>query len=353
MYFLTFPVANLVRVRDIARNVITSGHRRELTGTTLLDEIKAEMAESEISSPREARDVLRALAFKFGNLHSDHYRRIAARADVQFHRKLFAPLLLSELKSPKTWVIHCDASFTNKNAHADMGWFSLDEEGDDLTQAGIGLGGRLNMFEFVTEDGILWHPDGSTSFQSKFAPFALSDVVVGKSAGTIFPPNSVQTDDDIVRAVQRGIEAIKADPRSKSHIPILSIDAATVNKTMEPDAIFPSNVRLMLSVYIILYAIRYLLTILQMNLSDGGKNRRPMRGIHLLGLRSVLESRGLWRDGMSLSEARRLMWQQRDVMAQKTRIEKICNEAGIIVHYQSKAHPDFNATEVSPYHNYY
>lgn len=86
-----------------------------------------------------------------------------------------------------------------------------------------------------------------------------------------------------------------------------------------------------------------------MNLADGGKNRKPMKGIGLLGLRSVLKSRGLWHDGMTLAEAQQIMWAQSDVIAQKSRIEQLCNDSGILVIYQSKAHPDFNAVEVPFY----
>lgn len=127
---------------------------------TLLQAIKREIPNTEVASEQETRNLLRTLAFKFGHLHSDHYHRIANRADVRYHRGQYAPFLLSMLNSDRIWMIHGDASFANKDAHSSMGWFSLDEKDDDLIGAGTGVGGRLNMFEFLTKEGILWHPDG-------------------------------------------------------------------------------------------------------------------------------------------------------------------------------------------------
>jgi len=86
--------------------------------------------------------------------------------------------------------------------------------------------------------------------------------------------------------------------------------------------------------------------VFQMNLSDGGKNRSPMRGIGLLGLRSVLMNIGKWRDDMQLPEARAVLWQWPRVMEQMTRVEKLCYDNKIILLYQSKSHPPFNLTEV-------
>lgn len=83
-----------------------------------------------------------------------------------------------------------------------------------------------------------------------------------------------------------------------------------------------------------------------MNLSDGGKNRREMRDIGLLGCKSVLEKLGKWKEGMHLPEARHLLYQWDSVINQMTRIEALCYEHGIVLIYQSKAHPLFNPTEV-------
>lgn len=83
-----------------------------------------------------------------------------------------------------------------------------------------------------------------------------------------------------------------------------------------------------------------------MNLSDGGKNRIPMRVVGFRGCRSVLESRGRWRDGMTLAEAREDLWLWKEVTSQKTIIEGLCNDAGIVLLYEPKSHPIFNAAEV-------
>ncbi len=83
-----------------------------------------------------------------------------------------------------------------------------------------------------------------------------------------------------------------------------------------------------------------------MNLKDGGKNRLPMRVIGRKGCRRVLEDLGQWRDKMTVQEARDVLWQWEEVTKQMTRIEQLCYDNGIVLMYQSKAHPVFNPTEV-------
>lgn len=87
--------------------------------------------------------------------------------------------------------------------------------------------------------------------------------------------------------------------------------------------------------------------IFQMNLSDGGKNRRQMRGIGFQGLRSVLMNIDKWHNGMHLPEARAALWRWPPVTEQMTRLEKLCHDHKIILLYQSKSHPPFNLTEVN------
>lgn len=89
-----------------------------------------------------------------------------------------------------------------------------------------------------------------------------------------------------------------------------------------------------------------MMTVMQMNLSDGGKNRKPAHSIGLSGCRSVLEKLGRWRDGMQLKECRLILWQWSEVLAQMSRLEQLCHNNGIILVYESKAHPGFNPTEV-------
>lgn len=67
---------------------------------------------------------------------------------------------------------------------------------------------------------------------------------LGRSAGKLFAHNTTQDADAIIEAFGRGIEAIKADPRSKKHIPVIVIDGARNNKTMSMDAINPQTVAL-------------------------------------------------------------------------------------------------------------
>lgn len=128
--------------------------------------IAQKMPVTEIASDREVRDLLRALAISIGNLHSDHYYRISHREDVILHRDQFSPLYLSLHHSARVWLINGDASFFHENAHSERGWIPLDVKDSDLISCGTGAGQRLNVWEFVTEEGLLRHPDGTSPTSS-------------------------------------------------------------------------------------------------------------------------------------------------------------------------------------------
>lgn len=83
-----------------------------------------------------------------------------------------------------------------------------------------------------------------------------------------------------------------------------------------------------------------------MNLADGGKNRQPMRHIGMQGCRSILEAHGKWNDQLKLADARSVLWRWKEVTKQKTVIEELCNDAGIVLLYEPKSHPVFNPVEV-------
>lgn len=204
--------------------------------------IAQEMPRNEIVSDDEMRKLLRALAFSLANLHSDHYFKIAQRLDVVHHRSCFAPFYLSIQESPRVWWIAGDASFFHENSHSELAWVPLDVPNADMIPCRVGAGQRLNVWEFVTKEGILRHPDG--------APFELvfrsSDRCSGNSAGTVYPPNTTQTADDMFVTFQRGIEAIRADSRFDTTIPVLIIDGAKINKTFPVDVIWPENVHYLL-----------------------------------------------------------------------------------------------------------
>lgn len=237
---LIAAAADLWRFRTIGRSILTKDNQRELSAERLLLALKREAPNTEIASLGEVRDILRTLGFKFGNLHSSYYYDISKRADVVYHRSLFAPFLLSLKRSPRVWVVHGDASFTHENDCATRGWFSLDEEDDDLIPAGAGKGRRLNMYEFTRKTVFCGTP-------TVLVPFTLLlnfiHLILGNSAGTVYAANSTQTSDDMFTTFQRAIEAIKADPRSQRYWTVLVIDGAGVQKAMESDAIIPSDVR--------------------------------------------------------------------------------------------------------------
>lgn len=239
---LTLSLADLDRFYAIADEESGEKNNYSMSVASLMETVRQEMPKTEIGTLQEARNLLRALSFKFGNLHTDHYFKIGNRQDVRHHRDDFAPFYHGLLTSTKVFVVCADASFFHENAHSKCAWFPLDKEGRDMVPAKVGTGQRLNVWEFVTAEGLLPHPDGPF-FSAPHPTFiASSDHLLGASAGTIFPPNTTQDADDIVGAIKRGIEAIEADPRSQNRIPVLLIDGARVNKTMPPDSINPNNV---------------------------------------------------------------------------------------------------------------
>jgi hypothetical protein len=139
-----------------------------LSGSAAFGAVKKEMPSTEIASLAELRELLRALALKFGHRHSDHYYKVANRHDVIHHRRQFAPLLLSVLRSKKVFASFADASFFYEDAFSKEDWIFLDRDDGDLCPTGPGKGPRLNAWEFSTLDGILWHSDGTFCYSPFF-----------------------------------------------------------------------------------------------------------------------------------------------------------------------------------------
>lgn len=248
----------------------------------------------------EFRRLLKALGFKWGNLHSSYYVKISQRDDVVAHRSQLIPVLRLVRTDDRFFYVNTDWSHIYENAHSNSGWISMVKEGSDLVDVNPGKGRRINVCEFITREGILFHPDGS-------------------SAGSLFPPSATLNADNILTCIQRGIEAIIAHPEvaQKKRIAVLHIDGARVNMTFPPDVINPKN----------------------MNLSDGGKNRQHMRHIGKSGLKSVLLENGRWKHGMTVNEARSDLWQWSLVRQQLNRVEELCRQHNIVCIYKSKSHP--------------
>lgn len=199
-----------------------------------------------------------------------------------------------------------DASFLYENSFSNEAWCSRAEPDGDLIDAKPGKGRRYNMMEFLDKEGLLTHPDGH-------------------SAGTFFGTSQTQDSREFLRGLERGCEAIAAKATaSGGKVAVLLIDGARTQKTMPGDAISPGD----------------------MNLSDGGKNRKPMRLIGMKGLQTVLTENRKWPDyGLSLPNARRLMFQWSTFLAQLTEAEEVCRRHNIILLYNPKAHPWMNPIE--------
>jgi hypothetical protein len=244
---------------------------------------------------------MKALSFKFANIHIGYYIRVSQRFDVIAHRDQYIPLLRLAMTDPRFFYINVDWSFFYENAFTKHAWIPLTEPNSDLLEDGKpGKGQRLGSCEFIIHTGLLQHPDGG-------------------SAGTIFEIGEIVDGDKVLDCISRGCVAIRNHPAVKDHglIPVLVIDGARTNTTKPKGFIEPSK----------------------MNLSDGGANRVPMNGIGLKGLRSVLEESGKWVGHMGKAEAETLLWSSNLVRSQLTEVESICKENGIVCLYNCKAHP--------------
>ena len=82
-----------------------------------------------------------------------------------------------------------------------------------------------------------------------------------------------------------------------------------------------------------------------MNLSDGGKNRQPMRKIDMLGARSVLDLLEEWDPSIKLADARRKLMAWGEVRGQFTSLESVFFEVDMIMVYNAKYMPELQAIE--------
>lgn len=152
--------APLHEVYAMARRLSGAESDYKMSSESLLREMKAHYPETEIATLREMRKLLRALSFKFGYLHSNHYVQIGGRDDVVYHRTRFAPVCFALHNSSRIFFTAFDCSFFHQNAHRDLAWIPQDVQDSDLIPCHTGVGLRLNVAEFVTESGLLPHSDG-------------------------------------------------------------------------------------------------------------------------------------------------------------------------------------------------
>jgi hypothetical protein len=126
---------------------------------------------------------------------------------------------------PDVGVVFADGSFFYEYSCAAHGWINLAIRDSHLIPKNEGKGPRINNWEFLTEEGVLLHPDG-------------------RSAGSLFPPGAVLSSDTIVACVRRGIEALEAWKLQRNYaFCVLVIDGAQINKKLPDDAINPRAVR--------------------------------------------------------------------------------------------------------------
>lgn len=295
-----YPNTNLSAVITWIEGHAKPPGSRPLSAQRIFDAVRERYPQTEIANHSEMALLMKALAFKWGHLHSSYYIRLSRRADVVLHRYEVIPILHTFLTSPRYLYVNTDWSFEYENDISKSAWISLAVEGSDLVDSKPGKGKRLAFCEFMTSTGVLRHPDGN-------------------SAGTILHSNQTLAADDILRVLRRGLEAISNHPdvTSGRRIPVLHLDGARNQTTKDRDYINPN----------------------EMNLSDGGKNRVAMDKIGLKGLQRVLAENNQWSDSMKLEDARAKMWASKMVRDQISQVEKLGREFNVIVVHNPKAHP--------------
>ncbi len=273
---------------------------RPLSAQKILDVAREMFPYTEIATHDEMSQLMKALAFKWGHLHSSYYIRLSRRPDVIAHRFEVIPTLHAFMTHPAYFYVNTDWSFEYENDISKSAWISLAQEGSDLVDSKPGKGKRLSFCEFLTRNGVLRHSDG-------------------KSAGTILKSNQILAANDILQVLRRGFEAIANHPevRSGQKIGVLHLDGARNQTTKDSDYINPN----------------------EMNLSDAGANRVSMKNIGIRGLKSVLVENNQWSEDMKLADARAKLWGSRMVRDQLSQVEKLGKQFGVIVVYNPKAHP--------------
>ncbi len=102
---------------------------KPLSALRILNSLRERFPETEIASPQEMCDLMKALGFKWGHLHSSYYIRISRRADVISHRHDCIPILLEFMTNDKYLYVNYDWSFENENDISKFAWISLAQEG--------------------------------------------------------------------------------------------------------------------------------------------------------------------------------------------------------------------------------
>ena len=178
---------------------------------------------TEIGSEDELRRLLKAMGFKWSNIHPDYYERIFDRPDIVAHRERVIPLLYLLETDSRYFAVFADASHSNQNDMAPHGWVDLTVRNSNLLSADSGKGRRLTWWTAMSQFGILVHPDGA-------------------SAGTVLPVQGVMDHLVAYECIERTCEAMVQAQERRNRIPVLIIDGATVQKMFRPSAAVPKLV---------------------------------------------------------------------------------------------------------------
>ena len=192
---------------------------------TLFSALKSDSSfmNTDIASEAELRLLMKALAYKYANREPDYYTRIFSRDDVVAHRQMHLPLYLFVLESPRCLVAWADASFSNQNDISRLIWCNLTVRDSHQVPANTGKGARLPFWSVISPIGVLSHPDGG-------------------SAGTVLDANAIMDRTVIYRMMERSLEALCYHAERLDQWPVLIIDGAPNNKTLDEDAIAPHRV---------------------------------------------------------------------------------------------------------------
>lgn len=141
--------------------------RRPLSVKLILDAVLQAFPNTEIGSIFEMSLMMKALSFKYANIHIGYYYRVSQRFDVVIHRKQYIPILRLVMTDPRFFYVNLDWSFFYENTFSKHAWVSLAVEDSDLQDdAKPGKGKRLASCEFMHRSGLLSHPDGMSQLPS-------------------------------------------------------------------------------------------------------------------------------------------------------------------------------------------
>ena len=266
---------------------------------------------------KKLRALLRGLGFSHGPLIDSYFIQQRQRPYVQPHLRLFVPSFrFSSIARDHAWF--GDSTWIHANNPPRMGWRDeADEHGNEDRRAQAGIGARVGMECYFYSSRSL------TVLASGYYAFINTSVgVLRKADGTCLREkieSGEKIDADLVHAFCRSAVTC-AQERYPDRIHVFLLDGYNAHCKLPPDAIDPS----------------------QINASDGGKNRKWMNTVGLLGLRSIFAALGVHPPQSTVQAMRATLADWKAVRDQYSVVEDIFRAAGCVFLYNTPYFPQLN-----------